>query len=209
MGGGAHNSSDKGGGSVLSSGRAFQTETVVKDLTLDHKPELTAERQYIESMGGRVLYDGFANHRVYMANGNYPGRNMSRALGDVLGSTQAGINNAPDVSVWCLKTGELLTPERRRMLDEAGNEKNFEATPTLPLLFPQWKDESTRSQLIICSDGVWEFLSSDRTKQMMLQFPRERARDAAETLAKKAWDCWIAEEHGLVVDDITALVLYL
>jgi len=67
------------------------------DLTIDHKPELREERAYIESHGGRVAFDGFANHRVYVKNGTYPGLNMSRALGDILGSTNAGINNAPDI----------------------------------------------------------------------------------------------------------------
>ena len=30
--------------------------------------------------------------------------------------------------------------------------------------------------------------------------------DAAEKLCKVSWDKWISEEHGTVVDDITAIV---
>lgn len=63
---------------------------IAEDLTIDHKPDLPEERHYIERNGGRVAFDGFANHRVYVKNGTYPGLNMSRALGDILGSTHAG-----------------------------------------------------------------------------------------------------------------------
>ena len=40
-------------------------------------------------------------------------------------------------------------------------------------------------------------------------YPRIKAKEASETLAKHAWDCWIREEGGLVVDDITAVVVYI
>lgn len=37
----------------------------------------------IEKAGGRVVFDGYANHRVYAKNARYPGLNMSRCIGDV------------------------------------------------------------------------------------------------------------------------------
>ena len=43
----------------------------------------------------------------------------------------------------------------------------------------------------------------------VLRFDAAHARDAAEKLAKEAWDRWIREEGGFVVDDITALVIYI
>lgn len=66
-------------------------------LTRDHKPNLKDEKARgsavvsgasmgrvalgIEKAGGRVVFDGYANHRVYAKNARYPGLNMSRCIG--------------------------------------------------------------------------------------------------------------------------------
>merc|ERR1719422_1615387 len=65
-------------------------------LTIDHKPELEGEKRRIEAAGGRVVFDGYFNHRVFVSNGMYPGLNMSRALGDLVGNRQAGLSAIPD-----------------------------------------------------------------------------------------------------------------
>jgi hypothetical protein len=57
-------------------------------------------------LGGRVSFDGFANHRVYVKNGSYPGLNMSRALGDLLGHQHAGISGDPEIKEINMRTGE-------------------------------------------------------------------------------------------------------
>merc|ERR1712203_885923 len=67
-------------------------------LTRDHKPNLKDERARIEKAGGRVVFDGYANHRVYAKNGRYPGLNMSRCLGDLMGHADAGCSAEPEVS---------------------------------------------------------------------------------------------------------------
>ncbi|CAD7940826.1 unnamed protein product [Amoebophrya sp. A120] len=152
---------------------------IAEDLTRDHKPDLKEERAYIERNGGRVAFDGFANHRVYVKNGTYPGLNMSRALGDLLGSTNAGINNTPEVRV-------IDLPRK------TGGAPNGSALSA----------DGTRAILLICSDGVWEFVSSNQAKDFAMRFDARRAKDAAETLAKESWDRWIHEEGGCVVDDI-------
>lgn len=71
---------------------------VIKE-TIDHKPDLPEERKRIESANppGRVVFDGFYNHRVFAQAGNYPGLNMSRALGDVIAHEEAGLTAVPDV----------------------------------------------------------------------------------------------------------------
>ena len=63
--------------------------------------------------------------------------------------------------------------------------------------------------LLLCSDGVWEFISSNEAAQIASKFPKSKAPTAAEELARVSWDRWMIEENGHVVDDITALVVHL
>jgi serine/threonine protein phosphatase PrpC len=64
--------------------------------------------------------------------------------------------------------------------------------------------------LIVCSDGVWEFLSSQDAVDLIANEISDkdvhRQMEAAEKLCKVSWDKWIEEENGAVVDDITAIV---
>eukprot|EP00416_Gambierdiscus_australes_P024749 CAMPEP_0171068810 /NCGR_PEP_ID=MMETSP0766_2-20121228/8785_1 /TAXON_ID=439317 /ORGANISM="Gambierdiscus australes, Strain CAWD 149" /LENGTH=391 /DNA_ID=CAMNT_0011525159 /DNA_START=105 /DNA_END=1280 /DNA_ORIENTATION=+ len=140
-------------------------------LTRDHKPNLKDEKARIEKAGGRVVFDGYANHRVYAKNGRYPGLNMSRCLGDLLGHQEAGCTSVPEV------TERQLTP-----LDYC---------------------------LLLCSDGVWEFITPQEAVQIVSKYGPNKAMPAAEYLAKEAWDRWIQEEGGAVVDDITVVLVFL
>lgn len=65
--------------------KSMKSQLLAIDLTMDHKPDHPAERSRIEQAGGRVVFDGFYNYRVYARSGKYPGLNMSRALGDLAG----------------------------------------------------------------------------------------------------------------------------
>jgi len=92
--------------SVLGKGRDRASAAAdVEDLTLDHKPNLEKERKRIESANppGRVVFDGYYNHRVFAQNGMYPGLNMSRALGDIVAHKEAGLTAEPDIKVVDLK----------------------------------------------------------------------------------------------------------
>ena len=64
--------------------------------------------------------------------------------------------------------------------------------------------------LILCSDGVWEFLSSQDAVNLVSEelgdSEVQRQMEAAEKLCRVSWDKWIQEENGAVVDDITAIV---
>jgi len=140
-----------------------------KVLVEDHKPEHPEERARIESRGGRVEYDGYANHRVYGGTTDAPGMNMSRALGDDLGHRIAGITCEPTINEY--------------MLDPA--DRFF----------------------CVCSDGVWEFLKADLVASMLES--GKNPTDGCEKVAKMSWDCWMKEERGEVVDDITALLVKL
>jgi len=140
-------------------------------LTRDHKPELKDERARIEKAGGRVVFDGYANHRIYAKNGRYPGLNMSRCLGDLMGHADAGCSAEPEVN------SRDIT-----YLDHV---------------------------LLVCSDGVWEFMEAKEAVDLVNKHPPAQAMKAAEVLAKESWDRWIREEGGAVVDDITVVLVYL
>jgi serine/threonine protein phosphatase PrpC len=140
-------------------------------LTRDHKPNLPDERRRIESNGGRVVFDGYANYRVYARNARYPGLNMSRCLGDLMGHQDCGISCEPEVSE--IQLGD---------------------------------DDAT---LFVCSDGIWEFIEPQEAFDIVANFSPGQAMQAAEKLAKEAWDRWIREEGGQVVDDITVVLVNL
>mmetsp|Transcript_91598 Transcript_91598/g.230211 ORF Transcript_91598/g.230211 Transcript_91598/m.230211 type:complete len:382 (+) Transcript_91598:81-1226(+) len=139
-------------------------------LTRDHKPELKDERARIEKAGGRVVFDGYANHRVYAKNGRYPGLNMSRCLGDLLGHQDCGISAEPEI-------------------------KEYKVLPEDKIL-------------LLCSDGVWEFIEPLDAVKIAVEMPKNPMQNA-EKLAKTAWDSWIREEGGTVVDDITVVLVTL
>jgi serine/threonine protein phosphatase PrpC len=140
-------------------------------LTRDHKPNNKDEKARIERAGGRVVFDGYANHRIYAKNARYPGLNMSRCLGDLLGHADCGIIAEPEVSVRSVHEDDRV--------------------------------------LLLCSDGVWEFISPTEAVNIVNEFEPSKAMAAAERLAKEAWDRWIKEEGGAVVDDITVVLIYL
>mmetsp|Transcript_107060 Transcript_107060/g.299688 ORF Transcript_107060/g.299688 Transcript_107060/m.299688 type:complete len:372 (-) Transcript_107060:295-1410(-) len=140
-------------------------------LTRDHKPNLKDERARIEKAGGRVVFDGYANHRIYAKNARYPGLNMSRCIGDLMGHADCGITCMPEVCE------HKITPDDYCLL--------------------------------LCSDGVWEFIEPKQAVEIVSQFEKGKAMLAAERLAKEAWDRWIREEGGAVVDDITVVLVYL
>mmetsp|Transcript_49622 Transcript_49622/g.116072 ORF Transcript_49622/g.116072 Transcript_49622/m.116072 type:complete len:380 (+) Transcript_49622:92-1231(+) len=140
-------------------------------LTRDHKPDLKDEKKRIEANGGTVVFDGYANHRVFAKGKRHPGLNMSRCIGDLLGHQDCGITAEPE------------TLER-----------------------PITDNDQV---LLLCSDGVWEFILPTEAVEMVCKFKPETAMNAADSLAKEAWDRWIQEEGGSVVDDITVVCIFL
>mmetsp|Transcript_79010 Transcript_79010/g.180755 ORF Transcript_79010/g.180755 Transcript_79010/m.180755 type:complete len:411 (-) Transcript_79010:221-1453(-) len=155
------------------------------DLSIDHKPELPDEKKRIHANGGQVRKNPYdVPHRVYVKGERYPGLAMSRALGDLVGYLHAGISAEPTVT---------CRPVRR-------GKDNDVVTPGEPAGRDQF--------ILVCSDGVWEFLSSQQAVDICSAFPREKSSEAVECLCKKAWDRWMQEELGRVVDDITALIIW-
>lgn len=145
------------------------------DLTVDHKPNLPAEKARIEKAGGRVVFDGFYNHRVFAARGMYPGLNMSRAFGDDIAHEEAGLTASPDVKEFLLSD----TPDQEVLL-------------------------------VICSDGVWEFIESDEGLKIARGGNKEITwQESVDKLAKESWDRWMKDSENEISDDITGLIVKL
>jgi serine/threonine protein phosphatase PrpC len=66
------------------------------------------------------------------------------------------------------------------------------------------KIEKEDEFVLICSDGVWEFISSQEAVDVVSRNGLD-LRSAAEKLATLAWEKWV-ENEGDVVDDITVLL---
>jgi len=60
--------------------------------------------------------------------------------------------------------------------------------------------------LIMCSDGIWDYMEPEYVARVALENGSKKAMDAAHHLASEAWNRWMNEHGGEIVDDITALV---
>lgn len=176
----------------------------ITDLTRDHKPYQPDELKRINESGGEVLLDDFGEIRVY-AKGKcdsrgkrYPGLNMSRSMGDMAGLHDAGISAAPDIFA------RQISPARSSK-SLSGLDRQISGASTASYKI----DGSSSHVLLLCSDGVWDFISSEEAVSVVGNYKKCEATDAAEHLAKLAWDRWTNEFGGKVVDDITVLVIHM
>lgn len=71
----------------------------------------------------------------------------------------------------------------------------------------KWEISQDFRFLLVCSDGVWEFIESQEAVDLIAKFPAQEVQKSAEALASEAWNRWIREE-GNVVDDITVIVAW-
>lgn len=154
---------------------------MVSPLTIDHKPDLPEEKKRIESANppGRVIFDGFFNHRVFAQKGMYPGLNMSRALGDVVAHKQAGLTASPDIKEIDLASSELGGTGERL--------------------------------LILCTDGVWEFIEDSEALQHAFKAMKgdNPIQAGIAALAKLGYDRWLADSDDEISDDITGIMVRL
>lgn len=165
-------------------------DLVALELTKEHKPEDKHEKAHVEKHGGRVEWDGTTKYRVYARDQKYPGLAMTRCLGDILGHKEAGLSCVPDVSEHKINGDDLM--------------------------------------VLLCSDGIWEFVNAQEAVGFFREAlpglsPFQGARrlqhwnrvappcmmSSAEKLAKHAYDRWIQEAEGSMVDDITVVAALL
>lgn len=62
--------------------------------------------------------------------------------------------------------------------------------------------------VILCSDGVWEFLTNEEVVGFVHRFGKKKVKEAANMQAEKAFNIWLEREGGRS-DDITCIVYYL
>lgn len=77
---------------------ASKSQLVAKTLTRDHRPFLPEEKRRIEMAGGRVVFDGYCNHRVFAKGAPYPALNLSRCIGELVGHAKCGLSCEPDIT---------------------------------------------------------------------------------------------------------------
>jgi len=157
-------------------------KVIASDLSRDHKPDHPQEMARIVAAGGTVSMPGPNNRpaRVW-ANGRV-GLAMSRSLGDGL----------------CKRCGVIPDPEVMR--------KTLSLPSSLPGTKPIGEHDSFDSFIIVASDGVWEFISSQAACELVAKY--ESATDACTALVQEAEASWKRFE-GSYRDDITAIVVYL
>lgn len=154
-------------------------------VTQDHKPEVEKEKKRIEAAGGRVVFDGYYNHRVFAKAGMYPGLNMSRAIGDIKAHEEAGLTAEPEVLNQDLTGG------------------------------PDGKVQA--KYLLLCSDGVWEFIENDSAPAMVMAKIAEHTalrdpdpvKEALKHLGFEAYQKWMEDSDHEISDDISGILVKL
>jgi len=156
----------------------------VIELSQDQKPELPAERERIEKMGGRVEQiqhddddyydDGFEEpYRVWLKHQDIPGLAMARSFGDLV----------------VKKLGVIAEP----VVEEF---------------------DHTIDDICIAagSDGIWDFMSNEKVLKMALEKKKvckgsdEAAQQACDEIVSTAVAQW--EENEEVIDDCSAVVAF-
>lgn len=156
---------------------------VVVPLTRDHKPDPAAcpsESERILAAGGRV------------------DRLATDIHGNPVGPFRVFLRNA-----WT--PGLALS---RAFGDSIAREIGVVPTPDVNSLFlPRTIESLDRHVLIVASDGLWEWMSSEKAAH--IAWEAATATDAAEALAEASKREWAVRSRGRTCDDITIAVAFL
>jgi serine/threonine protein phosphatase PrpC len=149
------------------------------DMSIDHKPDLPAEKERILARGGRVETlrgppgADCGPFRVWLSQVDVPGLAMSRSIGDDVAHS-VGVINQPDVASFKLENAD----------DQAF--------------------------LILATDGVWEFLSSQEAVDIVgncIGKDEASLQKGVDALVRQSQRLW--RQHEQVVDDTTAILISL
>lgn len=170
----------------------------VLPLTRDHKPDphsCPSEVERILAAGGRIDRLATDRHgnpvgpfRVFLPDSWTPGLALSRAFGDTL-ARGVGVVSTPDVN-------SLVLPATGWAAGHVDSESNRCATLG-----------AARHVLIVASDGLWEWVSSDAAAAVAWKMPS--AKSAAQALTELAQKEWAVHYRGRACDDITVAVAFI
>jgi len=196
-------------------------------LTKDHKPDPVScpkEAQRILASGGRVdrlAADKAGNpvgpFRVFLPDAWTPGLALSRAFGDHI-ARDIGIVSTPDINTLSIPTmSSIATPSCLETAGAGGDNLSCSNSRSSACVsdkirlhnhvMSQVMSQHHRHVLIVASDGLWEWMSSEEATAFAWQFPS--ARKAAEALTERAQRLWAVKYRGTTCDDITVAVAFL
>jgi serine/threonine protein phosphatase PrpC len=153
---------------------------VAHALSIDHKPDNPEERERIEISGGRV---SSMQERDPVTGVQYP-----------VGPARVYLRfeNYPGLAM------------SRSMGDTIAHSVGVSSEPEIYKHDIIYEDKF----IIIASDGIWEFISSEEAVRTVVPFWHQNNPNAAcEALQKKAVSNWTSEET--IIDDITCIVIFL
>ena len=158
-----------------------------KNLSRDQKPSEQDEYDRIINSGGRI--ESFKDE-----NGNYIGPERVWLKGNYIGPER----------VWLKDEDVPGLAMSRSFGDEVAHTVGVITDPEINEYFFMEEDKF----IIIASDGLWEFISSDECILMVKDFYLKNDIDGAMSyLYKESSKRWIMEEE--VIDDITILMAFL
>jgi len=156
--------------------------------TEDHKPDLPNEKARIEAAGGRVVFDGYYNYRVFAKKGMYPGLNMSRALGDTVAHAEAGLTAQPELK-------EIDVKELRK--------KNLPITLVIASDGVWEFIDSKKAPGVITEEHG---LKDDKGKKGKIGWADMKVnQENVSRLATQSWESWMADSDNEISDDISVI----
>lgn len=164
---------------VFDSGAPARMKFEVDEVTVDHQPHLEQERARIESA-------------------DPPGRVIFDGYVNFRVYSQKGMYPGLNMS---RALGDVIAHQ------EAGITA-MPDTRTIDLK-PLLCESDMDVVLLICSDGVWEYVHSSHALPVAAEALEKGSLAAANRLVLEGWDRWITESGGEGSDDITAVCIRL
>jgi serine/threonine protein phosphatase PrpC len=193
-------------------GKEVDGKMVAEELTQDHKPDTPKEMERILAAGGRVFaveYDDGIDGppRVWLGHMDVPGLAMARYVFVVVPSdglyylsflffpkgsvVTKYIYSENVVCVVCRSIGDAVAHTAGVISDPEFTEREL--------------DPATDRFVIVATDGLWEFITSDETVKLADAQPGPS--EAVDILVRESNSRWMQEEQ--VIDDTTIISAHL